>query len=95
LWFFSLVSTVAAQTEPVTGLHGNTPRTSALIHARIVTGPGAVLERATLLVRDDCIEQVGVQVDVPPDAVVRDLGGKTIYPAFIDLHTDYGMPAPA
>ncbi len=88
-------SVVVGQTEPVVGLHGNTPRTSALIHARIVTGPGAVLEGATLLVREDCIEEVGVHVDVPADAVVRDLSGKTIYPGFIDLHTDYGMPAGA
>ncbi len=89
------VSAVVGQTEPVVGLHGNTPRTFALSNARIITGPGMVLEGATLLVRDDCIEQVGVHVDVPPDAVIRDLSGKTIYPSFIDLHTDYGMPAPA
>jgi imidazolonepropionase-like amidohydrolase len=89
------VSAVLGQTEPVVGLHDHTPRIWALTHTRIVTGPGAVLEEATLLVRDDCIEQVGVHVDLPPDAVVRDLSGKTIYPAFIDLHTDYGMPAAA
>ncbi len=93
--FLLFVSTVVGQTEPVVGLHGHTPRTSALTNARVVTGAGVVLEGATLVVRDDCIEQVGVHVDVPADAVVRDMSGKTIYPAFIDLHTDYGMPTEA
>jgi imidazolonepropionase-like amidohydrolase len=95
LSFLLPVSAVVGQTEPVVGLHSHTPRTSALTNARIVTGPGVVLERATLVVRDDCIEQVGVDVDVPPDAVIRDLSGRTIYPAFVDLHTDYGMAAEA
>ncbi|MHC4682550.1 MAG: amidohydrolase family protein, partial [Planctomycetota bacterium] len=30
-------------------------------------------------------------MDVPSDAVVRDLKGKTIYPGFIDLFADYGI----
>jgi imidazolonepropionase-like amidohydrolase len=89
------VSAAVGQTEPVVGLHDNTPRAFALSNARIVISPDAVLEGATLVVRDDCIEQVGVRVDLPPDAVVRDLSGRTIYPGFIDLYTDYGMAVPA
>jgi len=95
LWLFSCVSPVAGQTEPVIGLHGHTPRTFALTNARIVTGPGAVLEGATLVVREGCIEQVGTAVAIPADAVVRDMSGKTLYPGFIDLYTDYGMAAGA
>ncbi|MHB9030053.1 MAG: amidohydrolase family protein, partial [Candidatus Latescibacterota bacterium] len=41
---------------------------------------------------DGRIEAVGTGVAAPPDAVVRDLAGKTVYPAFIDLYTHYGMP---
>ncbi|MCU0914526.1 MAG: amidohydrolase family protein [Planctomycetes bacterium] len=93
LWSISWIWPVMGQTDPVLGLHGNTPRVFALTNARIVTQPGAVLEGATLLVRDGSIEQVGTGVTVPPDAVVRDLTGKTIYPGFIDLYTDYGLAA--
>ncbi len=84
-------SSVLGQTDPVIGLHVNTPRISALTNARIVTKPGDVLNEATLLVRDGYVEQVGTNVDIPPDAVVRDMRGKSIYPGFIDLYTDYGI----
>ena len=79
-------------TAPVIGLHKNTPRVTAFINARIVQAPGKTLERATMIVRDGCIEAVGAGVTLPPDAVVRDLAGKTLYPGFVDLYTRYGVP---
>jgi len=95
LWLLFSAMAALGQTEPVTGLHVNTPRIYALTHARIVAGPGEVLPEATLLVRDGTIEQVGAKVDIPSDAVVRDLKGKTIYPGFIDLYTNYGIDSEA
>ncbi len=77
---------------PVIGLHKNTPRVTALVNARIVIMPGTVLERATMVVRDGCIEAVGTGVTAPSDAVVRDLSGKTVYPGFVDPYTRYGLP---
>ncbi|UCC97520.1 MAG: amidohydrolase family protein [Phycisphaerales bacterium] len=91
LWLLLSATAAVGQTEPVIGLHTNTPRINALTNARIVARPGEVLPEATLLVRDGTIEQVGAQVDIPSDAVVRDLKGKTIYPGFIDLYTNYGI----
>ena len=85
------IPSMGGQTEPVIGLHTNTPRTFALTNGRIITKPGDLLQGATLLVRDGYIEQVDTNVDVPPDAVVRDMRGKTIYPGFIDLYTNYGI----
>ncbi len=79
-------------TAPVLGLHENTPSVVALLNARIVTRPGIILERATLVMRDGRIEAVGATVAAPADAVTRDLAGKTVYPAFIDLYTHYGIP---
>ncbi len=85
------VRVVVGQTEPVVGLHENTPKIFALTNARIVTKPGNVLDNATLLIRDGHIEQVTTKVDIPSDAVIRDLSGKTIYPGFIDLYTNYAI----
>ncbi len=82
---------VADRTAPVIGLHENTPRVTAFVNARIIPAPGTVLENAVLVVRDGRIETVETGAAVPADAVVRDLGGKTIYPAFIDLYTHYGI----
>ncbi|HXD78348.1 MAG TPA: amidohydrolase family protein, partial [Puia sp.] len=50
------------------------------------------LADATLVIRDGLIAAVGVGVAVPKDAVVVDCSGKFIYPSFIDLYSDYGMP---
>ncbi len=81
-----------AQTAPAFGLHENTPNVVAFTGARIVIAPGKILKKAVLVVRDEQIEAVGQDVKIPPDAVVRDAGGKTIYPGFIDLYTHYGIP---
>lgn len=81
-----------AQTAPAFGLHENTPNVVAFTGARIVIAPGKILKDAVLVVRDEQIEAVGQDVKIPPDAVVRDAGGKTIYPGFIDLYTHYGIP---
>ena len=80
------------QTAPVIGLYENTPNVLTFKNARIVVAPGNVLENAVLVVRDSHVEAVGSGVPTPPDAVVYDLAGKTIYPGFIDLYTHYGLP---
>ncbi len=73
-------------TEPVEGLHENTPAVHALCGARIVAAPGRVIEGGTLVVRDGVIEAVGADVPVPPDARVWPLEGKTIYAGLIDAY---------
>ena len=91
LLFVGYGSSAISQTRPVIGLHENTPNVLALTHAKIVVAPGRVLEDATLVVRNGHIEAVGQRVAIPPDAVVKDMRGKTIYPGFIDLYTHYGV----
>jgi imidazolonepropionase-like amidohydrolase len=57
----------------------------AIRGARIVTGAGAPVEKATVLLRDGIIDQVGTAVTVPPDAMVIDGAGLTVYPGLIDM----------
>jgi imidazolonepropionase-like amidohydrolase len=90
-WIGALIEPLAAQTDPVLGLHENTPRVQAFTNGRIVVAPGTVLEEATLVVRDNTIVRVGTDVAIPKDAVVVDLQSKTIYPGLIDLYTHIGM----
>jgi imidazolonepropionase-like amidohydrolase len=86
-----LVPTLQAQTARQTGLRDNSPKVFAFTGATIVTAPGHSMEEATLVVRDGIIEAVGRRVDIPTDAHVTDLSGKTIYPGFIDLYAPYGI----
>lgn len=49
-----------------------------------------VLEDATILVRGDTIEEVGVGLAVPDDATVLPLAGRTVMPGMLDAHGHYG-----
>ena len=81
----------AAQTTPVQGIRDKTPEIHAFTNARIVTAPGQYIPNGTLVLRDGFIAAVGSEIRIPDDAIVTDLQGKTIYPAFIDPYTEYGL----
>ncbi|HEX8282199.1 MAG TPA: amidohydrolase family protein [Pyrinomonadaceae bacterium] len=60
----------------------------ALTNARVVTMRGdEVLERATVLVEDNRIKEVGARVTIPANAKRIDLAGKTVIPGLIDVHS--------
>jgi imidazolonepropionase-like amidohydrolase len=80
-------------TAPTVGLRDNTPRVHALTGAIVYVAPGVVLEPGIVVLRDGLIDAVGADVEVPPDARVWDLGGRVIYPGFIDAMTELGLPA--
>ena len=90
----ALPFTVLPQTAPAEGIRINSPTVHAFVHARIVQGPGNIIEDGTLVIRDGIITAVGA-VPVPNDARVWDMKGLTIYPGLIDSYSDYGMPKPA
>ncbi len=85
--------TVADDTAPQQGIRDNTPKVHAFTGATIVVAPGNVMRDATLVTRDGRIEAVGTGFAPPPDAVVHDSSGLTIYPGFIDPYTQYGVKA--
>ncbi len=65
----------------------------AIRNARVVTGTGAVLENANVVIARGLIEAVGAGVDIPPDAWVVDGSGLSVYPGLIDALTDLGQQA--
>lgn len=81
----------ATRTEPINGMRDNGTGFHALVGARVVTGPGQVLNDATIVVRNGLIQAVGRNVQAPAGARVWDLDGLTVYPGFIDAHADLGM----
>jgi imidazolonepropionase-like amidohydrolase len=69
----------------------DTPRGAVVLRgARIVTMRGdEIIENGDLLVRDNRIEAVGARgtVEIPGDAEVVDVAGRTIVPGFVDTHS--------
>ncbi|MBO6779551.1 MAG: PD40 domain-containing protein [Rhodothermales bacterium] len=60
---------------------------TAITGARIITMRGdEIIEDGTVLVRDNRIEAVGTNVDVPAGATVIDAAGRTVLPGFVDAH---------
>lgn len=66
----------------------------AITKARVVTVSGAVLDNATLVLRDGLIVDVGPNAPIPKDARVIDGSGLTLTPGLIDAYSGAGMPAP-
>ncbi len=85
-------SQVAA--EPIVGLRDNRPRNYALIHARVISGPGQSTEDATLLIRDTSITAVGRDIEIPPGFMSINCSGRTIYPGLIDAWGEAEVPLP-
>jgi imidazolonepropionase-like amidohydrolase len=67
------------------------PTVFAIRDARVVTEPGKVLPKATVVLRDGLIEAVGAEVKAPPDALVIEGKGLTVYPGFIDALSQWGF----
>ncbi len=66
----------------------------ALTNATILVDYQTKLEKATLILRKAKIEAIGVGLAIPKEAIVIDCSNKYIYPAFLDLSSGYGLPAP-
>lgn len=88
-----LFTSLSAQvTFPENGIADPRHGHYAFVHATILKDT-AMLQNATLLIKDGRIVAVGTNVNVPAGAVQVDCKGKFIYPSFIDIYTDYGTPA--
>lgn len=91
LVFFN--SKFAAQsTFPTNGAPFNVHNIYAFINATIYVDFETVIKKGTLLIQDGKVIAAAEKVDVPKNAIVYDLKGKFIYPSFIDLYSDYGIP---
>jgi imidazolonepropionase-like amidohydrolase len=90
----SFTGLMAQSTFPVNGVHDERDEVFALTGATIFKNYNTSIDDATLIIRNGRIENVGSNLKIPKDAIVFDLKGKTIYPSFIDLYSNYGMPEP-
>ena len=66
-------------------------RDLAIVGARVHTEPGAVIENATIVVRDGRVRAVGTNVAVPAGALRIDGAGKVVTAGLIDPSTRLGL----
>jgi imidazolonepropionase-like amidohydrolase len=95
LFFSFLVSfslAFAQTTFPANDVADPRNNVFAFTNATIVKDGNTTLTNATLVIREGKIIAAGNNVDVPKDAVIIDCKGKYIYPSFIDIYSDYGIP---
>ena len=66
----------------------------AFTNATVVKDANTTISNATVIIKDGKIVSVGTNTKVPAGAVEVNCSGKYIYPSFIDIYADYGIPAP-
>ena len=77
-----------------TGVKTTKNTTVAFTNAKIYVTPTQVIKKGTLLVKDGKVVGVGKSVKIPKGTKTVDLAGKTIYPSFIDIYSDFGVAKP-
>ncbi|MCH7535094.1 MAG: amidohydrolase family protein, partial [Bacteroidetes bacterium] len=88
----SIESVLSQETFHPNGVADQTEFTHAFVNAKIYVDYKTVINRGTLIIKDKVIIAVGTDVSIPKGAVVHDVEDKVIYPSFIDIYSNYGMP---
>jgi len=63
-------------------------------NAKIHVDPQTVINNGMFAIREGKITAVGKSVNIPKNSIIIDLKGKEVYPSFIDLYSDFGIPKP-
>ena len=93
IYFFIGQLTISAQeTFPRNSVADHREGKYAFTNATIYKKWDEKIEQATLVIFEGEIVAIGTGIIVPDDAVIIDCKGKNIYPSFIDLFSDYGLP---
>ncbi len=94
IFLLYVLSAFSQETSPVNGVADIRDGSFAFTHAMIVKDAQTTLTNATLIIKKGKIISAGPGAAIPADAVVIDCSGKYIYPSFIDIYSDYGVPIP-
>jgi len=63
-------------------------------NAKIHVDPQTVINNGMFSIKEGKITAVGKSINIPKNSIVIDLKGKEVYPSFIDLYSDFGIPKP-
>lgn len=90
---FVFTSHSQTQTFPVNGAPNNIHSYYAFKNCTLHLDETTIINNATLIIKDGLVIDAAEKVSIPSNAVIYDLNGKHIYPSFIEMYSDYGMPS--
>ena len=93
LFLFLALTSSAQSTFPTNGAPFQPHTLYAFVNANLYLDYETLIPNAVLIIQDGKVINAGQKLSVPQNAVSIDLQGKYIYPSFIDLYSDYGMPS--
>ena len=73
------------------GVKQNFKNYTAIINATVYVNSTQKLENASVLIKEDKIVEVGNSIKIPNNALIVDAKGKTIYPSFIEIFSEFGI----
>ena len=76
------------------GVNSKNTNFTAFTNAKIFITPSKSINEGTLLIQDGNVVNVGKTVAIPKNTLIIDLKGKSIYPSFIDIYSDFGVAKP-
>lgn len=89
------ISLVAQEHFPKNdGVKSENTNYTAFTNAKIYVTPTQIIDKGTLLIHDGKVVASGTTVNIPANAVIIDVSGKSIYPSFIDLYSSFGVEKP-
>ena len=93
LTFSVIISFVFGQNiNPINGVYSPNHTIYAFKNAHLFVSANQEIENGILVIQDGKVLKSGANIEIPVNAVVFDLGGKYIYPSFIELNSQYGLP---
>jgi len=95
LVFLAAISTpsvLAQDNLTANGIADDRRNAFAFTNANIYQADGEILSGGTLLIRDGRVVEVRAGGELSNGYFEIDLGGRFIYPGFIDIYTGYGIP---
>ena len=84
----------AQEVFSIDGVKENFIPTYAFTNAKIIASPETEYQKGILIIQGDKIISVGeaINITIPDGAIIFDLDGDYIYPSFIELYSNYGLP---